>query len=67
MAVSPDGRYGLSGDESGGGHYLWDLESGEALRRLEGHTDTVASLAFTPDGRQAVSGSLDKTIDSLGS
>jgi WD40 repeat protein/DNA-binding SARP family transcriptional activator len=59
--VSPDGRYGLSGDESGV-IYLWDLDTGEALRRLEGHTDIVASLEFTPDGRHAVSASQDETL-----
>ena len=61
VAVSPDGRYGLSGDESGV-IYLWDLDTGEALRRLEGHTDLVRSLAFTPDGRHAVSASQDETL-----
>ena len=29
---------------------------------LGGHTDVVTSLALTPDGRQAVSGSADKTL-----
>ena len=61
VAVSPDGCYGLSGDE-GGVIYLWDLDTGEALRRLEGHTDIVSSLAFTPDGRHAVSASQDQTL-----
>ncbi|HEX9595690.1 MAG TPA: LuxR C-terminal-related transcriptional regulator, partial [Anaerolineales bacterium] len=61
VAASPDGRYGLSGDENGV-IYLWDLETGEALRRLEGHEGLVSGLAFTPDGRHAVSGSHDKTI-----
>jgi WD40 repeat protein len=61
VAVSPDGRYGLSGDEAGV-IFLWDLESGEALRRLEGHLGLVSSLAFTPDGRHALSGSHEKTI-----
>ena len=61
VAVSPDGRYGLSGDADGV-IFLWNLETGEPLRRLEGHTDRVDSLAFTPDGRQAVSASQDKTL-----
>ena len=66
VAVSPDGRYGLSGDDKGV-IFLWDLETGKALRRLEGHTDIVTSVAFTPDGRHAVSGSQDKTLIYLGS
>ena len=61
VAVSPDGHYGLSGDADGV-IFLWDLETGEALRRLEGHEGLVSSLAFTPDGRRALSGSHDKTI-----
>jgi len=32
------------------------------LRTLEGHTDVVESVAITPDGRRAVSGSHDKTL-----
>jgi WD40 repeat protein/class 3 adenylate cyclase len=60
-AVSPDGRYGLTGDNKGV-IYLWDLESGSVLRRLDGHTSWVTSLAFTPDGRQAISASRDGTL-----
>ena len=29
---------------------------------LQGHTDSVSSVAFSPDGRHIVSGSFDKTI-----
>jgi WD40 repeat protein len=36
---------------------LWDLQSGEQLRVFEGHGEWVWSVQFTPDGRQAVSGS----------
>ncbi|HLF36449.1 MAG TPA: WD40 repeat domain-containing protein [Anaerolineales bacterium] len=61
VAVSPDGRYGLSGDDQGV-IFLWDLETGEALRRLEGHQGPVSGLAFTPDGRRALSSSHDKAI-----
>jgi WD40 repeat protein len=33
-----------------------------ALQTLEGHTDWVNSVAFSPDGKQVVSGSRDKTV-----
>ncbi|KUJ12357.1 uncharacterized protein LY89DRAFT_738145 [Mollisia scopiformis] len=33
-----------------------------ALQTLEGHTSWVTSVAFSPDGKQVVSGSLDKTV-----
>src|SRR5262249_55983609 len=31
------------------------------LRRFEGHTDAVRKVAFSPDGRRALSGSFDRT------
>ena len=40
----------------------WDLETGETLKVLSGHTDTVLSVAFSPDGHKALSGSTDKTL-----
>lgn len=33
-----------------------------ALQTLEGHTDYVYSVAFSPDGKQIVSGSWDNTV-----
>src|SRR4051812_33480143 len=32
------------------------------LQTLEGHTNTVTSVAFSPDGKQIVSGSRDTTV-----
>ena len=29
---------------------------------VEGHTDSVGSVAFSPDGRRVVSGSFDSTV-----
>ena len=40
---------------------LWDLQSGEALKILKGHTSYVSSVAITIDGKHAISGSWDKT------
>src|ERR1039457_5598395 len=34
---------------------VWDLETGRALRTLEGHSNDVNAVAVTPDGKQAVS------------
>src|SRR5205807_8061624 len=71
---SPDGNYILSG---GGGSYsdnqwlpgdqdytlwLWDVATGKSIRRLEGHTNHVAGVSFSGDGKQAFSGSLDGTL-----
>ena len=41
---------------------MWDLESGEELRTLSGHTSSVNAVAVTPDGRRAVSGAADNTL-----
>ena len=35
---------------------------GGELQTLKGHTDTVWSAAFSPDGQRIVSGSFDKTL-----
>jgi WD40 repeat protein/nucleoside phosphorylase len=39
---------------------IWDVETGQALRILEGRTDR--SLAFSPDGRTLAAGSTDGTV-----
>jgi WD40 repeat protein len=36
----------------------WDA----ALQALEGHDGTVSSVAFSPDGKQVVSGLYDNTV-----
>jgi WD40 repeat protein len=71
LAVSPDGDKLLVGrdwqpyDPSVSYESviaLLDAGSGETLLNLEGHTATVASIAFSPDGRFALSGSRDQTV-----
>jgi WD40 repeat protein len=42
--------------------HLWDADSGESRGQLTNHTDEVRALAFTPDGLQLASASLDETI-----
>ncbi|KIN93801.1 hypothetical protein M404DRAFT_44131, partial [Pisolithus tinctorius Marx 270] len=42
-----------------GGQELWPATQ---LLGLEGHTDAVISVAFSPDGRRIVSGSMDETV-----
>jgi hypothetical protein len=41
---------------------VWELDSGRALRTLEGHGHGVRAVAVTPDGRRAVSASRDRTL-----
>jgi WD40 repeat protein len=41
---------------------LWDWKSGELIRTLEGHSSWVTSVAFSPNGLYALSGSDDNTM-----
>ncbi|KIM86312.1 hypothetical protein PILCRDRAFT_39554, partial [Piloderma croceum F 1598] len=41
---------------------IWDVATGGLLECLRGHRDSVYSIAFTPDGKGLISGSLDKTL-----
>src|SRR5439155_20634926 len=62
VAFSPDGTRIVSGGWADGGIVRgWDAESGKELRRYEGHTAPVTSVAFFPDGKRIVSASCDGT------
>jgi WD40 repeat protein len=44
---------------------LWQVDTGQQTAMLQGHTDTVANLAFSPDGRllaSSTSNNIDETI-----
>src|SRR5262249_2705353 len=60
VALSPDGQLALTGSYHE--MLLWDVASGRELRRLVGHTGSVCSIVFLPDGRRAISGSWDCTV-----
>jgi len=60
-AISPDGRWGLSGGFDNTVR-LWELVTGTCLRTLEGHTSHVDSVGFISGGRQGLSSSDDKTV-----
>jgi WD40 repeat protein len=60
VAISPDGRRGLSGSEDRTIR-VWDLESGEELCRFTREA-IIASVAFSPDGRHGLSGEFDKKL-----
>jgi len=64
--VTPDGRIAVSGKPLSSSDsstlLVWDLQTAETLRTLEGHTEGVTTVDVTPDGRFIVSGSWDKSL-----
>ncbi len=63
LAFSPDGgRIVSSGGYGHGVHVkVWDAATGADIMTLRGHTQPVASVGYSPDGRRIISGSWDGT------
>jgi WD40 repeat protein len=64
---SPDGRWftagGIEREAAPPSAWVWDATTGSLLARLvRGHTDTVNSAAFSPDGRSLITASSDGTV-----
>jgi WD40 repeat protein len=57
LAISPDGSQLLSADYKDVSQ--WDMATGRLVRHLVGHHEAVDSVAFSADGRLAVSSSDD--------
>ncbi|MDE2736384.1 MAG: T9SS type A sorting domain-containing protein [Gemmatimonadota bacterium] len=60
MAFSPDGTRLVA--SSGNTILLWDVDSGDQITTLKGHTDWVNSVSFAPNGATLASGGGDGTI-----
>ena len=56
VAYSKDGKILASGGEDTT-IKLWDVETGQELRTLKGHTAPIRSVTFSPDGKTIASGS----------
>ena len=56
---SPNGQTALMAigefEDEPGDVVLWDVETGQEIRRFVGHPAGVAAVAFSPDGQTAVS------------
>ena len=58
LAISPDGKWVASGSWGSIRNVkLWDLAQGKLVRVLDGLSDSVQAVAFTPDGRHVVAAS----------
>jgi len=65
LVFSPDNTVLVTGTTAGITHSeieLWDLTTGEKLSTLNGHTQPVETLVFSPDGKTLVSTGTDGTI-----
>ena len=61
IAASAQGGLVLTGGKDGVIH-LWDLAAMKRLTTLKGHEGAINHVAFTPDGRYALSVAADKTL-----
>ena len=41
---------------------MWNLETGEVIKTLKGHSNEVTSVVISNDDKKVVSGSRDRTI-----
>jgi WD40 repeat protein/DNA-binding SARP family transcriptional activator/energy-coupling factor transporter ATP-binding protein EcfA2 len=70
LAFSPDGKTAISADGSQEllspaferVLILWEIATGRALQRFEGHTAPIVSVAFSTDGKTILSGSADTSL-----
>ena len=68
VAMSPDGlrlavggSFGPIGTNECGDIRIYDTKTWKLIRRLQGHSDVVLVLRFSPDGSRLLSGSYDHT------
>jgi WD40 repeat protein len=63
IAVSPNGKWIASRSKEN--NYLvhvWDSRTGQVAKSIGAHTGYVCSVAFSPDSKQIVTASMDKTV-----
>ncbi len=59
-AYSPNGRHIVTASGAGWA-ILWDVETGDIVRRFLGHSGRVTSAALSADGTRLLTGSADQT------
>lgn len=61
VSMHPTEPLAASGGEDDLG-YVWDITDGEVIVKLTGHTDSVASTAFSADGEMIATGGMDGRV-----
>ena len=61
VSMHPTQPIAASGGEDDLG-YLWNVENGETLVKLTGHTDSVIAVAFSSDGELVSTGGMDGKV-----
>ena len=63
-AVSPNGKWiaAVGNRTTWSTVYVWDSKTGQLAASLDGHTDYIKSITFSPDSRRVLTASQDKTI-----
>jgi WD40 repeat protein len=65
LALSPDGTLAATAHFISGNEavvILWDTATGRETLRLEGHTDQINGITFSPDGSSLATASNDRTV-----
>jgi WD40 repeat protein len=62
LALSPDGKSFLTGHDNDQALRLGDVQTGKEIAAFVGHTAGIQAVAFSPDGKQVLSGGKDQTI-----
>ncbi len=60
MAFSPDGKFLATGWHKS--IYILDTQTGKRTQKINGHTDSVTFLDYSPDGKTLASASYDGTV-----
>lgn len=64
ISLSLDNKYVIASNLSSSipKIYIWNLETGELIKKIEGHSGFITSVAISSDNKYIISGSEDKTV-----